>query len=515
MTQPSSPRTNLTRWLHQRGLERNPFEIWNAELDAELPGYFVDVGQFDEVLSLSQPCVIFAGRGCGKTAQRQVLAAYCRPLNPDSDRLAVHYTFEGFEPILVETGHDIARVQEAHHANALLRLGLIALVEEIMARPGGFGSLANPETRNLLLAYLARFAPELLPISPAGSPPPVTTSSSPGLLRGFANLVQQSGLKECVVLVDGLDDFPLTAGDPAQMVAFLEPLLGTLPLVECPGMAFKFFLPQDAETILRSRRWFRPDRVRTFHITWQERDLRALLGQRLTYFSLRQPPYESIGQLCEAELAQVIDEELIRLAGSRPRAALILASLLLEAHCQTPAPPEQIRLASWEQAKERWRSEYKELAGVEPSCSTPAERPLELAPAAPGTASLRVDEDKGLVWLGEREIRQKIKPQDYAVLSYLYRHHSQVCQKSAIAEEAWPEARSSEGISDAAIAASIARLRKVLKSLAPAANYIETIKGRRDDRPASQKARPAGDELLNEGGYRLHPAGFTVDKSAG
>ena len=65
--------TRLDRWLSKKGLTSNPFDNWNAESDKLLPNYFVDIAEFDNLLYLTEPCVVFAQRGCGKTAQRKML----------------------------------------------------------------------------------------------------------------------------------------------------------------------------------------------------------------------------------------------------------------------------------------------------------------------------------------------------------------------------------------------------------------------------------------------------------
>lgn len=114
-------------------------------------------------------------------------------------------------------------------------------------------------------------------------------------------------------------------------------------------------------------------------------------------------------------------------------------------------------------------------------------------PAPPAQSSsdwplLRLDEEKGLVWLGDLEIRSKIKPQDYLVLTCLYRHQGEVCDKDLLVWEAWPEDERG-GVSDQAIAASIARLRRALGQPSPKEGYIETVR---------------------RSGYRLYPEGFEV-----
>ena len=477
-----SPDARLNRWLNQRGLRGNPFAARNAEREPNLSDYFVDVGQFDELLRATEPCVVFARRGCGKTAQRQMLAAQCRPLQPHSPQLAITYTVSGFERVLNQVSEDVSQVRSIHHVNALLQLGLTVFMKDVIPHiTGQIASLTNPEDRAHLAAYVTRFAPHLMSTGLTEMPAILDLTDSRALLYGFAGLVQKAGLGNCVVLVDGLDEVPLTAGDPGQIVTFLSPLLGTLSLIECPGMAFKFFIPQELEPILRAQRWFRPDRLRLFSITWDAKSLLDLTKQRLAYFSQKKPPYKGLGQLCEDELAAIINQELATLAEGLPRVTLILASALLQHHCQRPSPPELIALKTWEQVKAEWqtrRSDYLGKDGI----------PLVQHRATESGAPILQIKEGGVVRLGESDITGEINPKEYRVLACLYKHRDEICTKDMLIQEAWPGDQR-DGVSDQAIAASVARLRGVLREFSPGAEYIQTIK---------------------TFGYRLYTHGFRV-----
>lgn len=482
--------SNLRLWLERKGLLANPFERWNADQDQDLPNYFVDIGNFDDLLYLSEPCVVFAARGCGKTAQRQMLAAHCRPLKRDSLQIAVNYTYTGFEQVLAQVNDDVNQVRAIHHINAILQLGVTALVEEIPNDLAKDYLLHSPDIASRLNAFVVRFTPQLKPPQPAETATILDNLEPLALLQNFAQLVKEAGLENCVVLIDGLDEFPLTADDPTHITTFLTHLLGTLPLIECPGLAFKFFLPQELEPILRARSWFRADRLRFFRLSWQEKDLLALINQRLTYFSQRQPPYEALGQLCEDALAQIIDHELIKLAQGLPRATLNLAGLLLQYHCEQTNPPELIRRQTWKRVKANW-SMYRHDFVIEMQTAPGQPKESQLIPAlttiTPGEAPvLRVEEDKGLVWLGERDITSEINPKEYQVLVCLYQHRDRVCEKDTLIQEAWSNDADWPG-SDQTITQSITRLRKALKQFSPDVEYIETIRGR---------------------GYRLHTSGL-------
>jgi len=522
-----SSEARLISWLDQLGLWGNPFAVWNAERETNLPGYFVDVGQFDELLRWTEPCVLFAGRGCGKTAQRQMLVAQCRPARPDSARLAVSYAYTGFEQAYMAADNDVMRLRPHHHVAALLRQSLVALVDAARGDSRLESVLQRADVAARLTAYATRYAPHLAFIasgartpashSPvADGPAPIAETSSltvetqtawaPVLdklsaseqLAGFVALAKACGLDSAVILTDGLDEFPLTAADPHQLAAFLAPLLGTLALIECPGVAFKFFLPSEMEPVLRGQPWFRPDRLRVLHIAWDDEALRALISQRLAFFSKSGGrTYSQLGELCSAELGDRVDRELVRLAGGQPRSALALADMLLRRHCFPANPPRLIAHETWQAVQVGWSAlaaDFQSPQHPTPAGSASEERKGEQSLSASNRPAvdlpiLEVDEKAGRVRLGQRDITAEVRARDYRVLTSLHRRRAAVCDKELLIEEAWPDAEKGEGVTDQAIAAAIARLRKNLGQRTPERGYIETVKGR---------------------GYRLHPEGFSL-----
>jgi hypothetical protein len=480
----------LDGWLDRRGLLGNPFEHWNAEDDLNLPDYFIDIGNFSEIFRLTMPCVVFAQRGCGKTAQRQMVAMECRPLRADSLQLAVSYTYNGFEQVLESVNYEIEQVNPLHHVNALLTICTNALANEAKRSTEIQSALENADIALRFGAFISHYTPHLADASIAASMNRLEDVGSIGLLKEFSSLIRDIGLESCIILVDGIDEFINTASDPADAVKFLAPLLGTLSIIECPDIIFKFFLPEEMEPILRTQKWFRADRLHIVSIVWSKDDLWNLIGQRLYRFSKRRPRYEDLAELCDDELGGVIKEQLTAVV-DLPRNALILADKLLRYHCRQPNPTEQITLKIWKEAKIWWLQTHgkEEKSPHEKHNGKLDDAALIEEPSHP---LLRVEPEKGFVWVGKDEIRSQIKAKEYSLLLCLYRHNPEFCTKEMIAEEAWPEALSSKGVSDQAIAASIARLRKALRKKAPNSDYIETAKG------ASRV----------EGGYRLLPKGL-------
>ncbi|MEW5872804.1 MAG: winged helix-turn-helix domain-containing protein [Chloroflexota bacterium] len=481
--------TRLDRWLVDRGFLGNPFEYSNAEYEQKLPGYFIDAGGFDEFIQTTSPCVIFAGRGCGKTAYRQMLAAQCRPAQKDSSFIGINYAASSFERALIQAGSQLNQVNAAHHIDALLYSAVNILADEARDDKVTQNALEKTGAMLRMQVYLERYAPHKASTRRRKAELPIALDhlAPLELLQDFARLLKQAGLKSGVVLVDGLDEFPSTANNPTETLKLLMPLLGTLPLIECPGWVFKFFLSKELETSLYSCGWFRADRLRIYHITWSATLLQNLVKQRLTYFSRRRPPYESIAQLCEDDLAQSVDQDLVELSTISPRATLTLANMLFQEHARQPGLPERISLATWNEVKKQWEQRGLDFSSnvtlADARENLPGDSPHDVEPEPP---TLRIE--RGFVWLGDQEIRNQINPQDYSVLACLYKYQPNICTKDLIAKEAWG---TSEGVSDEAIAVSIRRLRVIFKYIAPGRQYIETFRGKKRE----------------EGGYRLWPLG--------
>ncbi len=179
------------------------------------------------------------------------------------------------------------------------------------------------------------------------------------------------------------------------------------------------------------------------------------------------------------------------LANGLPRVALILAGSLLQRHGQQPNPPKLIQLKTWEQVKAEWQVRRLDFLGTDSTSST--RRQLDLFKAKEltrGHNPVLCVKENGLVFLGEYDITREINHKDHEVLGCLYKHRDEVCAKETLTKEAW-SGEESEGVSDQAIAAAMARLRGVLRKHSPSIEYIETVKGC---------------------GYRLHFGGFRVDK---
>ncbi|MCC7164390.1 MAG: winged helix-turn-helix transcriptional regulator [Anaerolineae bacterium] len=477
----------IERWLKQRGIRKNPFLIWTAEHDPNLPDYFVDNGFYTRLSSTPKPCVVFARRGCGKTAQRQMLASECLPDKKDSHSVAISYTYPNFERALSAADFDPFRVRSEHHVSELIRQVLITLEQAAKVQPSIHNGWHEPEIAGLWHGYLERFAPHLLKKQIVGTQVSLAHYGPTELFYGLGQLLRAGGLERALILVDGLDEFPLTAGQPSAMAAFIAPLLGTLAVVESGDFAFRFFLPEMAEARLRAQPWFRSDRLAALSLAWSTPDIQALISQRLTRTSLhRDQLVTSLGELCQEDLTDVIDRELAGMAEGLPRAAVALADMLLREHCKHLSVALRIAPQTWEQVKKEWihrRADFVEsppLVLAQDGLQTSQKQKISAA----GVPILYLDQATERIYLGDRQV-VGVSALMWRVLLCLYQNQGRACGVALLEKEAW---QSPEGtITDETVATLIKRLRDILGQATPSQGYIKTVKER---------------------GYQLYPEGF-------
>ena len=139
----------LEEWLARYRFKGNPFAEYQAEREATLPEYFVLTPYYDDIFgSPNSPrtIIVYAGRGCGKTAHRIMVANTCRPHNEHSNILAIPYIRFGALSRLIVS--DPTAVDLQAHLKQILRLGISALIDSIVQAP--------PPDSALTFEWLAR-----------------------------------------------------------------------------------------------------------------------------------------------------------------------------------------------------------------------------------------------------------------------------------------------------------------------------------------------------------------------
>lgn len=79
---------------------------------------------------------------------------------------------------------------------------------------------------------------------------------------------------------------------------------------------------------------------------------------------------------------------------------------------------------------------------------------------------------------GEKVISDDLTSQEFRLLKFLLENPGRVCEREEIIRAVWPEAKTTEGISDEAIDQMVFRLRKKTEDDSKSPKHLQTIKGR-------------------------------------
>jgi DNA-binding winged helix-turn-helix (wHTH) protein len=299
------------------------------------------------------------------------------------------------------------------------------------------------------------------------------------LIEDLSRLVRLVGLQALYVLVDRVDELPETAADPAAGANLLRPLLADLRLMEIPGLAFKFFLPDEVVAALFAARELRPDRLTRYEIHWTTPQLVNFLHNRLLAYS-RDNSLSSLAPFCEFSLADEVDEMLGRMAEGSPRNLLRLGELFIMEHCQGPDIDGPLRREELERAHRKLQESLRQelvaySATVAPPNIEPEAKPLSSPPPIP-LKGLYLDTARRQVWRDGQLIEPGPVGQEYTLLEYLYRNAGRAVSKDELLQVIYGSQTFLEA-SEEALAQMISRLRKKIEPAQKASQttYIITV----------------------------------------
>jgi len=386
-------RISLNQWQEYWKFDPYPFASTEAASEEtywpeHLAERLVKPDCFDRVLGqASDPktIIVFAPRGAGKTACRVLVHYYCREVigqgdQPVSERggrvLPVLHAY--LHEVVRLAGGDIAQVSEHLHVIEILRRAVQSLTRllikdrELSERVRKMSKWPKLDLEWFFHVYPAYLSAENLAFlreqvgffrsfrvveqtgrlgflkDESSSAEYELPEAAIGLLNArlqapvdsqlqlFTELVGHLGFQAVYILVDGLDEFSLTADDPVAGAALLTPLLANLTLMNTiPKLAFKFFLPAEMRPfIIESSRKIRRDRLAFETITWTEEGLLEILHKRLAVssnFTIR-----SLGAVSTPELRGKLETDLVQEARGNPRYLILLADFLVKTHCDRP-----------------------------------------------------------------------------------------------------------------------------------------------------------------------------------
>jgi len=455
----------LDEWLTQAGFRQgNPFALKEADrADAVIQVFFVRHPAYNEILDGPEgtPCassVLHAPRGAGKSTSRQMFEGYCAAYRPRS--LIVHLT--DWMPI-AEQFYDSRFAFAGPHLEQI-----ICQTVEALARRLYEPWLHDPlePTQRALLGWMCAFSEPSLELALRGGlrargwlaadPPQVDMRRLPirTQLEQLVAMARAIGYHDLYILVDNLDELPLTTSDVDAGVKLLSPLLSNLRLNEVRNLAFKYFIPSEIFYDFQQRHALRADRITCAELRWDRHDgdalLLDLLHRRLAFFS--DGLHVSLAASATPDLRD-IDDQLIHAARGNPRLLLNLGDWTIRA-CASHANDGNWYIQAKDVAAALAQAlRWVETTGVLDRGSAPQSAPMAAATAAeaaepPGLIGEAVLSASGVplfrirngvLWRGTEELAgwHNFRPLQRALLQYLYERRGKVCYKEDILRDVW------------------------------------------------------------------------------
>ena len=505
-----------------RFTQGNPFATTAADQERKLlPKFYVDVDGYERIKG-RETMIVFAPRGGGKSALRIVLGSYAAPVSPGSETLAVEYTdfdpfitkyhrqqhltIDDYVEYLLRAGiKALVTAFCGDPANEILKAESSDNKQQRVARAASlpeptrsrlarlvsryYPTLIEPEILYEQLSYLdATFKPDWLvfyeyvkqqrlskliansPLNEDGRARLLTDLSDYAntnphhqdtpreQMETFVNLARAVKFTQVQFLIDRLDENVETADSPETQANVIEPLLANLPLLEIPGVAFKFFLSREARDVLMDRPAIRRDRLvdQAVTVVWDAKRLKHMLDARLDVYS--DGRYQDLAQLFQDVrhegsgrlLGEWVEDEMLHLAQGSPRRLLLAARLLCEAHVTGNNVRNLLEEADWQAAK------------------------VALMKKMPPT--LRIHATKRTAYIGDRSIH--LTPQQYKILLTLAELGGR-CDRYTLIEKVWEakHGKEEQDFYDAAVDRAIGRLRENLGDETSHPIYLFTERG--------------------------------------
>ena len=354
-------------FINALGFTEDPFAHTNADEEMRLAEYFVPPPYFAEVFGdpeSPKSFLVFAPRGGGKTAQRKMMEKKC------AERNVLCLTYVEFNFLDVRTANEVSLKR---HIESIIRLGWTGLLVSIDNNPDLLSKLSKQSTSflvNRTLFHLCKLsvvqfqdtlhdlrsqnhevqafiAKHSMPLTNVAKVVNAVLKAVKGIdLSALSSLISPSepdqydpklelqllikiakelGFFSVYVLVDRVDESPITWNDPVASFKLIEPMVKNLQLLEAPGIAFKFFL---WDAILPNfTADARLDRVAHRTLKWERNALEELLSKRLNTFS--DGKVRKLDSIAVSLRPYTLDEIAIVFANRSPRDIIRICSKIV------------------------------------------------------------------------------------------------------------------------------------------------------------------------------------------
>lgn len=162
-----------------------------------------------------------------------------------------------------------------------------------------------------------------------------SANTSRAILAKLVDFVRAFGFSGACVLVDKVDETPMTSSSAEATARLIHPLLTHIQLLEVDGFAWIMFLWGNVQDHFNdSKLNVRLDKIPNANITWDRKSLREMIDARVTFFSENK---HTFSDLFDSSInADAVFESVVTLAGSSPRELIKLLDIILREHDARP-----------------------------------------------------------------------------------------------------------------------------------------------------------------------------------
>jgi hypothetical protein len=390
------------------GFRDNPFRLYTAEHEEDLPRFFVKPPYFRDIIgdtNSPKSSIIFGHRGEGKSAIFKMIKYELQKSNSDKPLIVTYTNFSYWNE------NDINNISLENHIERILGLTVNAFINELESAHWRLGSL-NANDKNVLQWFALRFLPyaedhqaenrlnslfdnldrgncimlkcrwlfrrvksflrrkriEIENVSDSESsaaqiikiimifispqhPGSLPRETMLNLLIRFKDLVLCAGFSSIYILVDKVDEPDVCSGRYDLAARLIKPIVTSISFLELDKIAIKLFLPIQIEEELGVL--IRTDRVVTRqHISWSDESLKIMLNGRLLAYS--DDKIETLKEFVEPAIWDEFNKKLLYYSAMCPRNLIRLLDLIIAELCEIEDNPIKITKAAMNEGQKHF-----------------------------------------------------------------------------------------------------------------------------------------------------------------
>jgi hypothetical protein len=352
----------MKTFLKTKGFSSHPFNTFDADKEKNLSKFVVLPPYFESVFGLidePQPFLVLGMRGLGKTTLKRMI----------SDRINDQYKDKVFpvdySQFPFTKKKELSEVTLKDHLLELNRAIILQISKLINENPTFRNKLKpdtkedlfhlfeiylKPEEKEMIYPRLQSFFERLLHKYPKKKGRELflteksieddvvqkgcfTFDKMQKLLKGF-------GFGSSYIFIDKLDETDRTMKEPENAGILLAPLICSLDIIQRDFFSFKFFVSAECIPNLKNR-GFRNDKIQNQIITWTEEKLREVLKARIIAFNKEGKLLGKLGNICDDEIKDKVDEFVIKKSLNSPRNMLRFCNAIFSEHVEVAKSPEE------------------------------------------------------------------------------------------------------------------------------------------------------------------------------